>query len=253
MTQIFIGLWHRKNMRQSSKVWLDLCPVNRKTWYFTLLALILLVLSVDYFFIHILFPEKKKAFLEKLFDSPPELGYSLPLPSGIKTAYPPSNFFGENNFKKMLSECFSDPALSKSQNPKDFLAGLESAYGIKRRVFHNESINFTNAQNEPMQLRTLPISNESNHIREIHLFKIEPDGLPSPITLDPTKAQNPSTEFLETLLKDATVTYHQLKETVFLGNENVAVLDWVNGEIDSLQTVGDKNGFSCKQMTCVCD
>jgi hypothetical protein len=226
--------------------------MDRKTWIITLILLAAFVLAVDFFFIHVLFPIKKKAFMDRIFQSPPELGSSLPLPDGLRASYEAPPHGGDQNFSKTVSECFSDSNLAASANPKELFERLEKKYQIKKRMIQSEQINYTNSNNEPMKLAAFPEGPEGNQVIVVHLYKMEKD-LPSPAPIDPVKARNPTKEFLSDVIGNSTVTYHQLKETVLLGNENVAKIEWVNDDIVDFQTVADKKTFTCSGLTCTCN
>lgn len=226
--------------------------MNRKTWFMTLLALFLTVLAIDYFFINVLFPSKKKAFLKRLFESSVELSYSLPLPPGLKTEFPPLALGQGDNFRETVAQCFQDKDLQNSKSPKDFLETLQKKFHVSKKIFHLEIIHFLNAKKEAMRIHVAPITADETQIREMQLFRVLDSGLPAAIAINPEMARNPTPEFLRDLFRDATVTFHQLRETILLGNNNIVLSEWLNGEITKLQTAADNKTFSCDVRTCTC-
>ncbi len=234
--------------------------MDRKTWLTTFIALTMAVLAVDYFFVSVLFPGKKKAFLQRLFDSSAELSYSLPLPPGLKTGFPVSSAKEKDNFREIVSKCFSDSNFSSSKSPKDLLGELQEKFSVSKKIFHLENIHFINAKNESFRINVAPVSTNGSQISEMHVFKVLESGLPSPLPISPEMARNPTASFLSDLFRDATITYHQLRETVLLGNNHIVLVEWVNGDIAKLQTTtkattdgqADDKTFSCENLFCFC-
>ena len=226
--------------------------MNRKTWIFILISLALFVLTVDYVFVHVLFPYKKRIFLETLFTSAsPQLSTST-LPTGLKSDYVPLQKIGLDNFKKTLADCLSEAQLKASASPQELIFNLEKKYGLKKRVFNSENIRLHDHQQQEQRLLINALSTQEGLTREVHLFSISPDQIPTPVELDPTLMINPSAEFLTGLLKDKTITYDELKETIYFNKETPLVITWVNGEPQEFQMVGDQKTLSCLFLQCEC-
>jgi hypothetical protein len=225
--------------------------MDRKTWLTTLLVLFTAVLTIDYFFVNVLFPEKKKEFLRRLFESSHTMSFSLPIPAGLKTSYPPLTK-GENNFAEAVVDCYEDSEFSSSKSPKDLIKKLEKKFSVSKRTFHLEDITFINSKNENMRVNVAPISTDVDQIREMHLFKMAESGLPIPVPLDQNTSRNPDPQFLNNLFKGSTITSHLLRETILLGNENIIVIEWLNDEVAKLQTLADNKTLSCALNVCSC-
>ncbi len=231
--------------------------MKSKSWIITILSLTLLVLAVDYLFVHILFPHKKKIFLDNLFETPSYSITTSTLPSGLKTEYVPLEKVGSDNFNLALENCLSDPDLKSSSSPQALVHNLEKKFGIKKRVFTSETVHFINQQRSPslkseQRLLITALSTAEGVIREANLFKLNSNQLPVPVDLDPTLATNPTSEFLKNLLIDSTITYDEMKETIYFNSKTPLVIEWVNGEPKDFQMVGDQKTLSCQYLHCSC-
>ncbi len=226
--------------------------MKRKTWIGILLSLTLLVLAVDYFFVHVLFPHKKRLFLEKLFEPVTASVTSSILPPGLKSEYAPIEAIGSDDFSLALKECLADSELRSSSSPQALIHNLEKKYGVQRRVFTSEKIHFTDAEKQEQRLLITSVSTPEGVVRELHLFTLTADHLPTPVELDPALTNNPTPDFLTNLLKDKTIVYDELKETIYFNKETPFVIEWVNGEPKEFQMVGDKKTLSCQYLHCSC-
>ena len=134
---------------------------------------------------------------------------------------------------------------------------MKKKYGIKKRVFTSETVHFINQQGDSSQtaeqrLLITALSTAEGVVHEANLFKLNSNQLPVPVELDPTFATNPTPEFLKNLLKDATITYDEMKETIYFNSETPLVIEWVNGEPKDFQMVGDQKTLSCQYLHCSC-
>ncbi len=226
--------------------------MNRKTWLVIFVGLAFVVLAVDLVFVHILFPYKKRIFLESLFVTTPSKLATSTLPSGLKSDYLPVQKIGSDNFNSALAGCLSDDLLKSSRSPLELILNLEKKYGLKKHVFNLENIRFKDSQQQEQRLLISALSTEEGLTKEAHLFIINSDQVPTPVELDPTLTVNPTAEFLTSLLKDKTIIYDELKETIYFNGETPLVITWVNGEPQEFQMVGDKKTLSCLFLQCLC-
>lgn len=219
--------------------------MNRKYGFFIFLSLFVVVLVTDYFFIHILFPAKKKAFLERLFDKPPQQAMeAFPLPAGLKVRYPVEELPGENTFAAALKECIVSNEVGITDSPKDLLKRLEDRYGIRKRSLHFESLHFEKENSAKYQIHVNSTESVNPDSQEVQLFQVNAAGMPSPMESTLTDMQ--------ILIRDATLTYHHLKETIVFGNEDVAIVEWLNEEPKEFQMAENDRALSCLYLTCVC-
>jgi hypothetical protein len=226
--------------------------MTRKTLLSTLLALAFLVLAVDYLFVHVLFPHKRKLFLERLFDAPQNFSAASPLPPGLKTEFAPAERVGPDHFKKSLEECVSDPELKASPSPKDLLVQLEKKYGIKSRTQNHENIHFITSDQQERRLEITTAITDQGPSHELHLFTVDAQGMPSPVDIDPSMMANPTPQVLAALIKDGVIKYHQIKETIMFNHEIPVMVDWINDDTKDFQIVTDKKTMSCQYLDCTC-
>ncbi len=226
--------------------------MNRKTWILILIGLALLVLTVDYVFIHVLFPHKKRLFIENLFASPTSQLTTSTLPPGLKSDYLPLQKIGSDNFKTAVADCLSNEGLRSSASPEDLILNLEKKYGLIKRVFNSENIRFKDNQQQEHRLLMTALSTPEGLTKEAHLFSVSPDQIPTPEDLDPALMMNPTPEFLTNLLQDKTIIYDELKEMIYFNSETPLVVTWVNGWPQEFQMVGDHKTLSCLYLQCAC-
>lgn len=225
--------------------------MNRKTWLITLLILATLVITIDFFFIHLLFPSKKKAFLESLFEKPTDNSAYAPLPAGLKVSYTPIERVGNDTYQKVLSDCFTDPDLRQAASPTDLIKALEKKFGLQSRIFNGETI-FFKADQQERRIHIVPINGPQGSYRELSFFTIDASGLPSPVPLSEEQARNPTPEFLTSLIGNSVIFYHSLKETLLFADRTVAVVEWINDDTREIQITANEKTFSCQFRQCEC-
>ena len=174
------------------------------------------------------------------------------MPLGLKSDYLPIQKIGLDNFKIALADCFSDTHLKSSSSPQELVLNLEKKLGLKKRVFNSENIHFLDSQKQEQRLLINALSTPEGLTRDAHLFSVNVDQIPTPIELDPALMINPTGEFLTNLLKDKTITFDELKETIYFNSETPLVMTWVNGDPQEFQIVGDKKTLSCLFLQCAC-
>lgn len=214
--------------------------MNRKSWILIFVGLALLVLAVDYVFVQGSFSTAH-----------PQLSTST-LPLGLKSEYLAIQKIGSDNFKIALADCFSNAHLKSSSAPQELVLNLEKKYGLKKRVFNSENIHFYDTQKQEQRLLINALSTPEGLTKEVHLFNVNADQIPTPVELDPALMINPTGEFLTNLLKDKTITYDELKETIYFNSETPLVMTWVNGDPQEFKIVGDKKTLSCLFLQCAC-
>jgi hypothetical protein len=88
--------------------------------------------------------------------------------------------------------------------------------------------------------------------RELRYFSLDAEGLPVPIPLPDKDRLDPKPEYIESLKKEGTVVYHQVKENRTLQDGSNISLDVINNSVYEFQLFGKEKTFSCRQLNCQC-
>lgn len=242
----------------------------RWRWVLTLLGILGLVLLVDYFVLHVLFPWKKAAILEEInrrvelslkhqpveSSSPgqtPSESMDPAAPSNPAEASVPSTSNSEetDNFAETLAACWQDHSHSQAQNPVGLVRDLE-ATGVRERRLQLENWHLRLPSGEEKRIMLLPSDRENANGRlEVRLFDVDAEGLPVPQKLGP-KAYNPSARFLQELKSQGEIQFHQRKENIALNDGQSLDVEWINGQLHDLQVFTNNKSFSCRNLNCHC-
>jgi len=92
--------------------------------------------------------------------------------------------------------------------------------------------------------------------RELHYFSVSRDGQPSPLEMEPGKADNPSDEVINQMLKEGEVFYKERAAVSFFSNgEHVEYIE-KNGDLSEIVFFKESRHFRCPDIlvpeTCQC-
>lgn len=217
--------------------------MNRKQFFVALFAVAALLAAGDYYFLHILFPVKKAAMLEKL-----NRAVNEHLTEPRETAAPGGPAAGDgttaSSFVSALKTCFGESAGETS--PDALLLRLAPMITDHETGIENWHIRRPDGREERLMLLT------EGSRREVRLFGVDAENLPVPKPLDAKIAVNPSAETLEALKLPGDVVYHQTQETLKFRDGTSAKVERVNDRVHDVQIFLKDQTLSCRDLECQC-
>lgn len=218
---------------------------------FAIIASIFIVLIIDQFFLHILFPIKKAAFLkdanqevqESLQANPPNEDQTpAPVAAPALIPRPVQNL---TNFKIAAKECLGGEWTTSI----DLAKNLEKTYGVQSRTKDIENFHLKNQNGEE---RRIHITSESAEKKQVRYFAVDKEGLPIPIPLTPEQRKMTPDQQIENLKSDGQVFLHQSKERWLLGNGSTFLVTFENNVTREFQIFGPFRTLSCLEDSCQC-
>lgn len=238
---------------------------KRPHWILTFLIIFGLLLAVDYFFLHFLFPLKRAAVMEELGRKveeslerdPPYKPASPDVPApDAPPVHEPKLKDGaalpEATFRDAVHACFGG-ARDGDENPTDLVRDLESERGLasKETPIENWHIGRPDGREERVMLLTSDRPNAAGR-KEVRLFGVDAEGLPIPRELDARKSFDPSDTYVEGLKSPGRVLFHQKKEVVKFNDGTSANIEWVDGSVREMQIFLASRTLSCLNLQCRC-
>lgn len=242
---------------------------RRPRWILTFLIVFCLLLAVDYFFLHFLFPLKRAAVMEELGRKveesldrePPDVPHpptpSVPTPDAPPIHEPsmkdsPGAALPRGTFREAVHACF-DGREDTEENPTELMARLESSRELasKDTPIENWHVGRPDGREERIMLVWSDRPNAGGK-KEVRLFGVDAEGLPIPRKLDEKRAFDPSTEYVESLKSPGEVLFHQRKEILKFADGTSASVEWVDGSVREMQLFLAAKTLSCFNLDCRC-
>lgn len=242
--------------------------MKRSTWILSALAALALVFAADYFFLHILFPLKKAAYLEEMNRDVDEhlRNEGPPVMEHIQESEPPPPVPPDNgsmteenspvaaanpaSFQDSLKLCFGGKV--SAANPQDLVQKLESR-GVISTETALENWHVVRPNGEEERIMVVPSDRENARGRkEVRLFGVDEEGLPVPKVLPRVKAFDPKEEFIASLKTPGRLVFHQKQEAVTFRDGSSASIEWQNEHIRDLQVFLPEKTLSCRDLNCRC-
>ena len=218
---------------------------------FAIIASIFVVLLIDQFFLHILFPIKKAEFVknvnqkvqESLQAHPPSEDLTpAPTPQPTLKPRPVQNL---TNFKTAAEECLGGEWTSSI----DLAKNLEKTYGVQSKTKDIENFHLKNQNGEE---RRIHITAESADKKQVRYFAVDNEGLPIPIPLTAEQRKMTPDQQIESLKAEGQVFLHQSKERWLLGNGSTFLVTFENNMTREFQIFGPFRTLSCLEDSCQC-
>ncbi len=218
---------------------------------FAIIASIFVVLLIDQFFLHILFPIKKAEFLknanqkvqESLQAHPPNEDQTPdPVAAPALIPRPAQNL---TNFKTAAKECLG----GEWTTAIDLAKNLEKNYGVQSRSKDIENFHLKNQKGEE---RRIHITSETADKKQVRYFAVDREGLPIPIPLTNEQRKMTPDQQIENLKSDGQVFLHQSKERWLLGNGSTFLVTFENNVTREFQIFGPFRTLSCLEDSCQC-
>lgn len=210
---------------------------------FFVVVLILVILSVDFFLLHIVFPVKKEKFLKEINQKveaslekhPPEAHYEASAPKTV-----------EADFKTAAQACLG----STWGQYQSFPMELEKIYKVQSKSVDIENFHLKIKSGEERRIHIVSDGQSKN--RTLRFFGLDDENLPTPIPLTPAQRQMPIDTLIADLKSQGKVFFHQSKERWQLGNGSTMVVTFENKEAVEFQLFGQEKTLSCLKDSCQC-
>jgi hypothetical protein len=227
---------------------------NKTHWILIILSLFFIGLAVDYFFLHILFQQKLKEQQKQEEVLPVEKTKStskleIPPAAPVKNT---SQGMAPAQFQEKVEKCLGS-GLAKNSTPDALIQDLEKKNPVQATRFELENTHIRLPDGSMRRLHLIPAENtNTKKALELRYFSLDEEGLPVRIGLKPEQSFNPKPEFLESLKRQGTTTYHETKENKTLKDGTRMSLTMVNDKVYEFQIFSGGRSFSCRELNCLC-
>lgn len=224
------------------------------TWLLWALALFLLGIATDYYFLHILFHQKQQETLQVIEDQ----GAAIPPNANPQTTGSDEGFLGEkgdsaapadsgkDNFLKSLQECAPEVAAQAVATPEALMEYLQKSVGIEKEEISLENYHLTLPDGSLRRVHLITADNTNAKDRvEIRFFKLDAEGYPERLPLK-------GDETLESLLALGQVTRHEVKSELFLRDKTSVALEKHDNKVFEFQYNNHGKILSCRFKECQC-
>lgn len=221
----------------------------------SLIAIIVffMVLAIDFFFLHFIFPLKKQRLLKKanqrvessLEQSPPVLSTVDSSPNTQKLEQLVDGLPSETDFKTAAMACLNKEWKSFDSFPSD----LEKKYGVQSRTIDIENIHLKIPSGEE---RRLHIVSDGRRQRTIRYFTTDKTGVLKPLPIPHEIRSKPVDKIIEELKSQGQIFFHQTKERWLLGNGTTLIITFENKKPQEFQLFGPEKTLSCFKNSCQC-
>lgn len=226
-------------------------------WQYAIPLVLGIALAVDYYVLHILFPIKQQALIERSLQemTPSEKVVFEESKKLIKVEATPdvAHAQKESEFRMALIECAPEVAAQGIGTPEALLNYLDKSIGVASESIEIENYNFTLPDGTERRIHLIPADNSNaKNARELRYYKLDAEGLPERIYLPKNEAFNPSPEFIQRLMKDSNIHLHQVKKNWTLKDESRLATESINDKINSFQLFLAEKTLSCQELECGC-
>lgn len=153
-----------------------------------------------------------------------------------------------------LSECLDIKSPEASgEAPVELETLLQQFQGELGPINHQSdrwmNWHLRNNEGKERRLRLEITENDEGKIgRELHYFAVDRDGQPLPIEIEPEKANNPSDDIVNQMLKEGEVFYKERAAyVVFPGGERAEYVE-KNGELAEIEFVKGEKFYRCNNL-----
>ncbi len=218
---------------------------------FAIIASIFIVLLIDQFFLHVLFPLKKAEFLkianhevqQALQTHPPQEDQTpTPLTQPALVPRPAQKL---TDFKQAAEECLGGEWTTSENIAQD----LEKTFGVQSKTVDIENFHL---KTETKEERRIHITSENPDKKQIRYFAIAQDGSPVPIALTAEQRKMSSKKLIDQLKSEGQIFLHQTKERWLLGNGSTFLVTIENNMTREFQIFGPIRTLSCLANSCQC-
>lgn len=222
------------------------------TWILWAVILFSLVITVDYFFFHILFKDsvtqgtsqEDSSDLQnnnrKLDDSFIEDRYHSKADAVVRE----SDF--QDNFFETLQNCAPEIAAQTIATPEALLAYLQNSVGIKTEEVSIENYHLTLPDGSIRRVHVVVNDNtNSPDKKEIRLFKLDDEGYPERLDL-------PAGATLKSLIEMGKLDKHEIKKAATFQDGSSIDAEMHDKKVYEFQYNNHGKVFSCRFSNCHC-
>lgn len=250
-----------KNFRDAYDI-----PQKRQIrWTLIILVLFFLGLLVDYLFLHLVFKEKEAAMAGSTVDGTGTNGADTvvqvpPPPPSENPQASPTVSTGTSSpamiekFQKEIVKCFgAESPYAKMSSADELVKQILETHPAQKSQFEVENTHVRLNDGSVRRLHLIQSdASGGKNTRELRYYSLDAEGLPVLIPLPDKDRLNPSEAFIDSLKKEGTVIYHQVKENRTLKDGSSISLDTINNSIYEFQLFSKEMTFSCREIICQC-
>lgn len=237
--------------------------ISLKRWIITCITLIALGLAADFYFLHILFPQKQINLEPKPQDeqnSVPEENHAQALPENTTAPTTAETKIADSekpaitdNFLQVLQKCRNDISAQGIATPNALMTYLEKTVGVRNQETDLINYNIILPDGSERRIHVIPSDNTNSKLkREVRLFKVDAEGYPVRIPMDSKQASNPSEEFIQSLVSQGKIKLHQTKKTMKLKDNSDLEVETRNNTVFEFQLRSENSTFACRETDCTC-
>lgn len=212
-----------------------------------ILVVIVTVLTVDFLFLHYVFPAKRERFLKELNhavntsleEHPPGNG------SKLEKMAAKAQDNSDGDFKTTSQACLGSTWSSYETFPDE----LKRTYKIQSQVTDIENFHLKLPNGEE---RRIHVVSDGRNQKTVRFFGLDAEGLPTPIPLSAELRSQSMDKVVENLKSQGQIFFHQSKERWLLGNGSTLVVTFENGKAYEFQLFGSDKTLSCLKNSCQC-
>jgi hypothetical protein len=224
-------------------------------WALIIIVLFIVCLAIDHFFLHILFQEKLKVLKEENRQSkvlPKEAAPASQKPQAALPQKPQPIDTAVVHFQENIKACLG-VELAKNTSPESLIQNYLEKNPVQDAQFQLENTHVRLPDGSTRRLHLIHSdSTNSKHAREFRYFQLDAEGLPVRIPLKKEESFNPRPEFLESLKKQGSVVFHQVKENKILKDGTNLSVNTVNDKVFEFQVFSKNKTLSCRELDCLC-
>jgi hypothetical protein len=190
----------------------------------------------------------------------PALPAQLPVqsPMAATAASVPQSAWTETksvaDFQREIVKCFgSESAYAGTRTSEQLVNEIVKSNPILSSTVEVENIHLRLKDGSERRMHLIPSDRAQNkNGRELRLFSLDSDGLPVLIPLPKQQRNNPTPAFLESLQKEGTRIFHQVKEVRMLKDGSHLSVNTIDDKVFEFQLFGREKSFSCRGLDCLC-
>lgn len=222
-----------------------------KTWILWAVVLFLLSLTVDYFFLHLLFDKDAKSAQIETTPVPTEsVNLEGPAePVDVEDLSQPTDQIppaGDGNFLNELKKCLPEIAAQAIATPEAFVEYLQKSVGAAKEKITLENYDITLPDGSLRRIQVLSAdTTRSAEKHGLRLFSIDKEGHQEALALQDSDTK-------ESLLQMGKLNRHSIKSEIELGDRSRLLLEKWDNRIAEFQFSDQAKNLSCQQTTCKC-
>ncbi|WP_413577860.1 hypothetical protein ACLVWU_05180 [Bdellovibrio sp. HCB290] len=226
--------------------------IKLKHWLIWAAILIALGFAADYYFLHILFPQKQELLHGAVTDQQPSPGAMAAATHMDSTLYGEAGTAavvadsGKDNFNESLRACAPEIAAQAVATPEALMEYLRKSLGVKSETVLLENYHVDLPNGTKRRIHVIGDDNTNSKDKKIvKYYKLDAQDLPEEIPLGPE-------DTIEKLLSTGKVTRVEKKMELKLKDDSSASLEMHDNKIFQFQFNNHGKVLSCLYKECQC-